>query len=326
MEHILIIDVDIETCKMLKDILNKEGFVIDTVSNMVEAHESIEKRTPDLILSDVMMEGIEGGKLLKWLKKFHKKTPVIVLNGQSAQDRVIEALEYGAKEYIAKPFFPSNVIKTVNNVLRKKDNPVKVTGHFSPIQRLFRNSYLSMLKSLAIILESKDPYLQEHSLRVTKYAVLIAKELGLSDDDIEIIEHTGQFHDIGKLGVSDVILQKKEKLTNREWEHIKEHPVIGYNILKPLKPLHIALQGVRHHHERFDGTGYPDKLKGNDIPLIARILSIADAYEAITADRPYRSKSDNKKAAEEIIKNAGTQFDSQLVQIFMKALKDIGEI
>ena len=326
MDRILVIDDELEACEVLRNVLNKEGYKVSIAVTGNEGINFIKQHPPDIVICDAVMEGLNGIGVLIKLKAMRREIPVIMISAYGTHDKVIQALELGAVDFIAKPFSPRNIVAVVKKSLELSRMPVKekervLKRELSPIRRLLRDSYMSILKTLAVILESKDPYIKEHSLRVTKYAVMLARELGLKPEEVEVIENTGYFHDIGKVGVSDMILQKPGKLTAEEWEKIKKHPQIGYDIVEPLKLLHIALPGIRHHHERIDGQGYPDRLKGTEIPLSARILAIADAYEALTADRPYRSARSPQEAVEEIKKNAGTQFDSELVEVFIRALK-----
>lgn len=321
MNHILVIDDEIDTCNLLRDILNKEDYVVSTATSIKEARRILEKRKINLIVSDVYLGDEYGLDIIKDAKEKDPEIPVVMVSAYGTQDKVVEALELGAADFIAKPFIPRNIIAAIKRVqklnkLSPEERQRKAT-EFSPLRRLLEDSYISILRSLAVIVESKDPYLQEHSLRVTKYAVLLARETGLNDEEIEVIAQTGRFHDIGKIGVSDKILQKPGPLTPGERDQIEQHPIIGFNIVEPLKLLHIALPGIRHHHERFDGSGYPDGLKGKDIPISARIMAIADAYEALTADRPYRKGRSHEEAIEELQKCAGTQFDPEYVEKFI---------
>jgi putative nucleotidyltransferase with HDIG domain len=331
MDRILVIDDELELCEILKEVLEKAGYSVSIAVSSREGLNLVKKAVPDLIMCDMIMEGMDGVEFLAKIKEEKKDIPFIIMSAYGSYDKVVQALELGAQDFIAKPFRPNVVIDLVKKVLKtskasaeKREKMIK--SEMSPIRRILRDSYMSILKSFAIILESKDPYIREHSMRVTKYAVMLAKEIGLHHDEIEIIENTAYFHDIGKVGISDTILQKPDKLTEDEWVDMKRHPEIGYEIIEPLKVLHIALPGVRHHHERFDGKGYPDGLSGENIPLSARILTIADSYEALTANRPYRKAKSTTEAVAELKRCSGSQFDPKLVEVFIKVLKKAGEV
>lgn len=331
MERILVIDDELELCELLRDVLEEAGYSVSIAVSSREAFNLLKKTTPDLIICDMVMDGLDGVGFIGEMKKTKKNIPVIIMSAYGAYDKVIQAIELGAHDFIAKPFKPNVMVDIVKKALKLNKSSAKekqklIQGEMSPIRRILRDSYMSILKSFAVILESKDPYIREHSMRVTKYAVILAKELGLKPEEVEIIENTAYFHDIGKVGISDTILQKPDKLTAGEWVDMKRHPEIGYEIIEPLKVLHIALPGIRHHHERYDGKGYPDGLKGEDIPISARILAIADAYEALTANRPYRKAGSADDAVAELKNCSGTQFDAHMVEVFIRALKKAGEI
>jgi HD-GYP domain-containing protein (c-di-GMP phosphodiesterase class II) len=185
-----------------------------------------------------------------------------------------------------------------------------------------KNMNLSTIKTLAVAIEAKDYYTRGHSDGVTRYAVEIAQEMGLPEKEIEIIKHAGILHDLGKLGIDNAILRKPGKLTDEEYNLVKKHPELGENMLMPLKFLKDEKSIVRHHHERFDGTGYPDGIKGKAIPLGARIIAVADTFDAITSDRPYRPIYPMNKAVEEIRECSGTQFDPSVVEAFLQLIKN----
>ncbi len=189
--------------------------------------------------------------------------------------------------------------------------------YYSELRKLF----LSTVRSLTAAIDAKDPYTRGHSERVTKYSVMLAKMLKLPHSEIEKVQLAGLLHDIGKIGVDEKILQKPGRLTPEEYKEIQKHPVIGESIMKPISALKDILPGIRNHHERWDGKGYPDKLVGKKIPLLGRIISLADTYDAITSDRPYRKSKSIKFALEEIKRCSGSQFDPELAKIFIQAVK-----
>ena len=184
-----------------------------------------------------------------------------------------------------------------------------------------RKVYLDTIRALAAAIDAKDPYTKGHSERVAKIAVVLATELNLSDREIENIEYTALLHDIGKIGIDDRILGKSSKLSNEEFKKIKEHPIVGAKIIEPVDFLKNSYEVIYHHHERYDGDGYPDGLKEKDIPLCARIIAVADAYDAMGSDRPYRKKLSKEKILKEFTEQSGKQFDPQIVNALMLILK-----
>jgi len=183
-----------------------------------------------------------------------------------------------------------------------------------------RKVYLDTIRALAAAIDAKDPYTKGHSERVAETAVALAQELNLSDQDIENIEYTALLHDIGKIGIADSILGKKNKLTNKEFDKIKEHTVMGAKIIEPVDFLKNSYEAIHHHHERYDGDGYPDGIKGEDIPILARIIAVADAYDAMGSDRPYRKKLNKDKILKELKDQSGKQFDPEAVKALISVL------
>ena len=183
-----------------------------------------------------------------------------------------------------------------------------------------RKVYLDTIRALAAAIDAKDPYTKGHSERVAETSVALAQELNLSDRDIEDIEYTALLHDIGKIGIADKILGKKGSLTNQEYEKIKEHTIMGANIIEPVDFLKNSYEAIYHHHERYDGKGYPDGVKSKDIPLFSRIIAVADAYDAMNSDRPYRKKLNKDKILKELTDQSGKQFDPEVVEALISVL------
>lgn len=187
------------------------------------------------------------------------------------------------------------------------------------LNRKARYFYRGAIKSLSLVLEAKDRYYKGHDRRVTLYAMAMARELGLSKEHRELIYYVGLLHDIGKIGVSDCILTKTGRLTEEDWNKIKKHPEIGEIVVTPMEFLKEAGPIIRHHHERYDGSGYPDGLSGEHIPIVSRILAVADAYDAMTSTRPYRKTLTHEGAVAELKKNSGTQFDPKVMEAFLQS-------
>ena len=205
--------------------------------------------------------------------------------------------------------------------LRDRYRLQKINQALIETQRQLEHAEMGTIATLVLTEEAKDPYVRGHSKRVTRAAVEIAQELGLSEENCKIIERAGILHDIGKIGISDVILHKPDKLDEEEWTVIKKHPQRAAEILEPLKFLTKEIEIICHHHERFDGKGYPDGLKTEDIPLGARILAVADTFDAMNSERPYRKPLPEDAITAELKKNSGSQFDPRIVNTFLDLLK-----
>ena len=295
----------------------KDNYNVLMASSGKECLEIVKQAPPNLLILDIRLPDMDGIEVLEEIRKFNPSLPVIVITGVGTHQTAIEALKLGADDFIAKPlnfFYLRSVIANSlsPNNKRKKQLPTA--------EDVIIKNYLSSLKMLNRILEARDPFTKKHSQRVSAYSVVIARELGLSLEQQEVIRKTALLHDIGKIGISEAILQKPSQLTAEEWIEVQRHAQIGEGFLEPLNVLHIEQTMVRHHHERYDGSGYPDGLKGEGIPLYARILTVADTYEAMTSSRPYRKTVSSSEAVAELERCSGTQFDPKIVQAFKRAL------
>ena len=320
-EKILVVEDNADILNILKRILSKDGYEVLTASDGLQAIDIVRNRIPDLVLLDIMLPGISGLNLLSGIKKEYPDTAVIMTTAMSDADTVMKCMRQGAYDYFTKPFDLYNITNGVRKALlhRKlelenrafqKDLAEKVKVQSDKI----RSSFINSITSLALALEAKDEYTSGHSLRVSRISIFLAKEMGLTEDSIEKIRLAGLLHDIGKIGISNNILNKKETLTAEEFEQIKRHPEIGERILEPVVDDKIILRMVRMHHEQYNGEGYPDRLSGDLIPPEAQIIALADSFDAMTSDRPYRKAMTADKAIEEIIKESGVKFPSDIVE------------
>ena len=215
-------------------------------------------------------------------------------------------------------------MKRVGKKIARKTKLVVVSENAAPPRPRedeFPDILLESLRAIIASLEEKDSYTHGHSIRVAEYSVMIAEELGFSESQVREVELSALFHDIGKIGIPDSILMKPARLTPAEFEIMKSHPVRSAQIMEKISALHNLIPGIRHHHERFDGLGYPDGLQGNEIPLYARIILIADTYDAMTSTRPYRLALDKEVAIAELRHCSGSQFDTPLVDAFIRAMR-----
>jgi putative nucleotidyltransferase with HDIG domain len=331
---ILVIDDNPEILKLMK-LLLQDAFDLDFALSGREGLEIMRSHAPDLVLSDIMMPEMDGYAFCREVKSDEslKHTPVILVTARSGAELLAEGIESGADDYIAKPFNAIELKARIRALLRMRQveselalanrNLKMRTSDLIDRQRAL---FISMVKSLVSALEAKDIYTRHHSTRVTEISLRIAREMGFGDRDLADLELAGLFHDIGKIAIPEQILNKPGTLTPEEMTLIREHPAHGEGILKPVIELAQITKIVRHHHERYDGTGYPDRLKGLEIPLGARIMTVADTYDAITSRRPYRGEESHHFALKEIIRCSGLQFDPEVVQHFMEVAKEISRL
>ena len=278
-------------------LLEGEGFRCREAGTGVEALRVMESDAAPLVISDLRMPEMDGVSLLRHLTDRWPDTAVIMVSAVADVEIAVKCLQLGALDYVSKPFNLDEVRARVDQALTAAPLKLELKSYqeqledagAAPRRAASRSCSSGGVQALAQALEAKDAYLRGHSLRVSEYAVAIARQLGMDAGTVDTIPLGGHLHDIGKIGVSEEVLHKAGRLTDGEYRHIMEHPVIGARILGPLlrdAPLVIAI--VRSHHERIDGKGLPDGLKGDAIPLVVRIVSVADAFDAMTSERPYR--------------------------------------
>ncbi len=323
---ILIVDDEINNLQLLKRTF-RGSYNILTASNGVEGLEVV-KREGDrisLIVSDQKMPVMEGTEFLKKVNETHPEIVKILLTGHQDSDIIVSAInDCQLYQYILKPFDPEELKVSVTNGLKKFELATRKTLIMKDLKELFYKT----IKSISCALDAKDPYTHGHSLRVTLYSLILASKLGLTDSALEEIETAGLLHDIGKIGIPQSILCKTSKLTDEEFEIMKDHTGQGAKMIQNVKKLRAVASWLKSHHERWDGRGYPCGLKGTEIPLFARVIALADTYDAMTSTRPYRKALPHEVAIQEIKRCSGVQFDPELAEIFIaneaeiKAAKD----
>ena len=303
-----------------------------------------QNRPIELVIASQGMPGIPGGRFLEIVNAQFSGVGKILLSDKPSLDEAIYAFNNaGLDKYIPTPWDPEDVKFTITALLRQREMKklnekllsdlqvrnqqlTAALGNLEQARNDLEHSYIQTVESLAVALEAKDRYTSGHSQRVARFARLIGRSMGLQNQDVEIIGQVALLHDIGKIGMLDKILNKPSNLTPEEREAIKAHPVVGAQILAPVATFAKHVEGIKHHHEMYDGTGYPDRLKGTDIPLSARIVCLADAFDAMTSTRPYRVGLPLEFAMQEMKKMAGRQFCPDCVEAFIRVLKSKGVV
>ena len=341
---ILIVDDEVRVREILSRKLTNEGYHCLTAPNGNKALKLLKADQADLVLLDINMPGKSGTEVLKEIKAAYPDTAVIMVTAIADVQTAIGLMKMGAYDYMIKPVELNVLLISLDRALEKRrliienrDYQLHLEQRVKEQTKKIRQSFLNSITSLAYALEAKDKYTHGHSERVTEIAVAIARELALPKCMIEKIQLAGLLHDVGKIGVTELILNKPGKLTNEEFEQVKSHCEIGERILSPMVEDKEILEMVRHHHERYDGTGYPDGLSGRQITKEASImavaevyasifspgamaLAVADAYDAMTSDRPYRPAMTPEAACAELEKGKGKQFDPVIVDALLRLL------
>jgi len=310
--RILIVDDNSTNVELLEAQLKPFGYEMDKAYDGEEALKKMEEKLPDLLLLDLMMPRLSGYEVCKKIKSDPETQfiPVIVITALKDLTDKIKAIEMGADDFLMKPFNKVELVTRVKSLLKLKDL-------YDDVDRSE-----TIIFTLAEMLEAKDVYTRGHSERVAKYSVMLGRYIGLSERDQEWIRRGALLHDVGKIGIRESILNKPEKLSQEELYHIRSHPARGCEICKTLNSLSPLLPIIRHHHERVDGLGYPDGVSGNDLTMGPRVVSIADSYDAMTSNRPYRQGIPPAEAIKifEKEKDSG-QWDPDLVDQFIKLIK-----
>src|SRR5260370_15982849 len=275
---VLVVDDKLDTLVLLRELLSSKGYDVVTAGEADEALSKVHSEKPDLILLDVVMPGKSGYELCRGLKEdpFTRLIPVVMMTGLSDRNDRVRGIEAGADDFLNKPLYPEELFARVKSLLKLKE----FTDELENAE--------SVLVALALGIESRDPYTGNHCQRLAHYASDLGEHIGLDSDSIVALKRGGYLHDLGKVSIPDEILKKNSALTSEEGGMMKHHPIIGESICTPLKSFRNVLPIIRHHHERWDGSGYPDQLTHYDIPLLARITQVVDVYDSLRSARPYK--------------------------------------
>ena len=323
---IIAVDDESGIIDSLSVFLKRSGYNLTGITNPVEAIELIKKEHFDLMILDFIMTPFHGDQVVEEIRKFNKELYILLLTGHKDLAPPLETIRrLDIQGYCEKGdkfdqllLLIESGIKSIAQMKQIK----KINSELSDTYEKLEKAYLESIQTLRYTVEAKDSYTKGHSDRVSAYSVLIGQKLGLPESELRNLEIGGLFHDVGKIGVPDNILQKTEKLTDDEYSEIKNHPSIGAHILSSATIFQDIIPIVKHHHERYDGHGYPGQLKGEDIPYLARIASIADTFDAMTSKRSYRDSLPMDVVIAEFKKCRGTQFDPKLTDTFLDILNN----
>ena len=322
--RILIVDDEkmiLETFSlMLKDL----GYYVKTACGCEEALGLVSREKFDIVFLDHFLGSCLGLDLMRAMAEENADLSYVIVTANSSMDFAVESLKSGASDFISKPFRMADLVRSIEYVGKKRELERHKRNLLENLEHVvnekteeLKQVYMHVLSSLAQAMEKRDIGTYGHSRRVSYNSRLIAAALDLPEKERADLKTAALLHDIGKIGISDFILGKQCSLNEEERRVIQNHPQKGYEILKPLKQFEPILPAILHHHEHYDGSGYPAGLAGEEIPLLARIISVADTYDAILATRPYRSGADHESAVRELLLYSGSQFDPRIVKAFV---------
>ncbi|MGI6394091.1 MAG: response regulator [bacterium] len=312
--RVLVVDDSKVSAEMISHALIKNSHNVLLASSGEAGYEIAIEEKPEVIITSVEMPGMNGYDFVKRLREVPdlRDVSVIMMSSRDRKSDIKKSEKLGVAKYFIKPFDVEKLVIVVEQLLLEKYNIYKKEYEYM----------LSTIKALVTALEARDEYTKGHTFRVSKYALMLGKQMGLTTFELDKLEIAANLHDIGKIGVRDDILLKPGQLTEDEYAKIQEHAVIGAEILRPLNSLNDVVPLILFHHERWDGKGYPTMISGADIPLGARIIAIADTFDAVTSDRPYRKALPEKDALEIIEKNSGSQFCPKCAAAFLEMAKE----
>jgi putative two-component system response regulator len=310
--EILVVEDDAGNQKLLMGILGRHGYGVSVAADGATALDQVASGETDLVLLDLGLPVMDGFEVCRRLRSDPRQAtlPVIVLTGRTDHSDIVAALDAGATDFVAKPFAQAELLARIRSALRLRQAYKRTEAAHA------------VVATLANAIEAKDSLTQHHCQRLAFLATKLAVRAGVDPDELENISLAAMLHDIGKIGVSESVLSKPGPLNEAEWEEMRTHSGIGARICAPLAAGDEIIPIIRHHHERWDGSGYPDGLRTTAIPLGARIIAIGDAFDAMTNDRPYRPRLSVERAVEELVAHTGRQFDPHLAPLFIQMLDE----
>ena len=323
--RIVVVDDDVANLQMAGHILSKAGFYVTALKSGQALIDHLDKHIPDAILLDINMPGMDGFETLKKLNTMEREVsdiPVIFLTADESEEAERNCLALGAMDFIKKPFVPEVLLLRVRHIVELVRLQRSLSNQVEKKTRENKNLFLHVVQALADAIDTKDSYTNGHSARVAKYSMEIARRYGYKDKKLDDIYIIGLLHDLGKIMIPDEIINKPSKLTDEEYAVIKSHPVMGARILENIKEMPSLAIGAKWHHERYAGGGYPDGLMGEDIPEEARIIAVADAYDAMSSRRSYRGVLPQDVVRDEIEKGKGIQFDPAFADIMLRMIDE----
>lgn len=323
---ILAVDDEEGIIDSLSIVLKRAGYHFTGVTNPVEGIELIKNEHFDLLILDFLMSPYHGDQVVEEIRKFNKELYILLLTGHKDLAPPLETIKkLDIQGYCEKSNRFDQLLLLIESgikSIKQMQEIQKINLELSDAKDQLEKAYLESIETLRYTVEAKDTYTKGHSDRVSEFAVLIGEKMGLSESELKTLKIGGLFHDIGKIGIPDSILLKDAKLTNDEYSEIKHHPSIGAHILSNATIFADIIPVVKYHHERFDGRGYPENLQGENIPLLARIVAVADSFDAMSSRRTYRNSLEIETIINEIRNNSGTQFDPQVANVFLDILKN----
>lgn len=321
---ILAVDDEEGIVDSLSIFMKRSGYNFTGITDPIQAIERLKVEHFDLLILDFIMTPIHGDKVVEEIRKFNKDLYILLLTGHKDLAPPLETIKrLDIQGYCEKGDKFDQLLLLIESGIKSIEQMQtikRINQELSDANDKLEQAYMESIETLRYTVEAKDPYTKGHSDRVAEYSVLIGKYLNLSEEELKTLKIGGLFHDIGKIGVPDSILLKESRLDDEEYSQIKNHPLIGVHILSNATIFQDIIPIVKHHHERFDGKGYPAQLSEKDIPYLARIVSIADSFDAMTSKRSYRNALPLEVVKNEFLKNIGTQFDPEIGMVFLDLL------